>query len=394
VRPLPGLLACLVLVGASAAPAAEFAFATLEGGLHVGFALVQPGQEIQAGGMGEVVVQRTNGVSRVLFDEEGGTYFGYRLEAEALAIPGRLRVVLRPLSPRIADDLRRRTGCLGCPLPKPLAAGPEHPAPRVVSDGDFLTFDLLVNPQTGGKILDAVKVSSEPISVDDMKLVAHRVVAAQEEMRRADVLAARGSLSSASMSLVRVLALTPSDPVAHNKLGICYQRGGRTNEAWAQYEKALEIDPDYAAVWNNMGSIEHNRRHFEEAVKLYERAISLKPDFASGYKNMGAAYLAQGRLEEGLAAYSAAYRLDPSILGAPAGGSVAATGVEVGLQYFYFAKIYAAAGDPESALSFLDRAFAVGFYDIEAVAEDPDLSVLVEDPRYVALVEEYAPRPQ
>lgn len=388
------MLAGLALLAAVPAAAAEFAFATLEGGLHVGFALVHPGQEIRTGGIGEVVVQRTNGVSRVLFDEDAGTYFGYRLEAEALAIPGRLRVVLRPLSPRIADDLRRRTGCLGCPLPKPLASGPERPAPRVISDGDFLTFDLLVNPQTGGTILDAVKVSSQPISVDDMKLVAHRVVAAQEEMRRADLLAARGSLSSASMALVRVLALTPSDPVAHNKLGICYQRSGRTNEAWAQYERALEIDPDYAAVWNNMGSIEHNRRHFVEALKLYERAISLKPDFATGYKNLGAAYLAQGQLDEGLAAYRAAHRLDPSILSAPAGSSVNATGVEVGLQYYYFAKIYAAASDLESALTFLQRAFAAGFYDLEAVAEDTDLSQLLADPRYLALVEEFAPRPE
>jgi hypothetical protein len=66
-----------------AAPAQErFAFLTLENGASMGFALVRPGQTGSSEGIGEAALPRSNSVSRVLWDRESGTYFGYRVEVE------------------------------------------------------------------------------------------------------------------------------------------------------------------------------------------------------------------------------------------------------------------------------------------------------------------------
>ena len=77
--------ACLAgaLLAAAAAGADErYAFATLENGTSLGFALVRTGTAGAAETMGEAALPRSNTVSRVLWDRETGAYFGYRVEVE------------------------------------------------------------------------------------------------------------------------------------------------------------------------------------------------------------------------------------------------------------------------------------------------------------------------
>jgi tetratricopeptide (TPR) repeat protein len=120
-------------------------------------------------------------------------------------------------------------------------------------------------------------------------------------------------------------------------------------------------------------------------VRRYERAVALQPDYATAYKNMGAAYFAMERFEEGLQAYRTAHSLDPTILGTASGTGVQATGVDLALQCFYFAKICAAAGRVEVALDFLVKGYEHGFRDFDRVANDPDFAPLLAHPRYLAL---------
>jgi Tfp pilus assembly protein PilF len=382
---LPLATALLAVVGGADA-GADFAFATLDGGVHVGFALVRSGAQADAGSIGEAVVPGSNNVSRVLFDEASGSYFGYELEAEPLALRGRFKVVVKPLGPRVAEELGRRIACSGCPPPRQLAAFPARfPAPRVISDGELFTLDLLVNPTTREKILDVVVLASRPVDVATMRSASQRAMQAQQHIESGSILLARKAFPEAILAFEKALDLNPRDAVIHNRLGICYQHNGRPEQAQDHYERALEIDPEYAAVWNNLASLAHNQGDFEEAIERYERALSLKPDLATTYKNIGSAYFAMSRFEQGLEAYQAAYRLDPSILQSSGTGTINALGVDIALQNFYFAKICAAAGGLDAALQFLRVAREYGFEDFEMVARDPDFRALVQDPRYGAV---------
>ena len=68
--------ALLVAAGLVATARADerFAFATLENGTSVGFALVRTGEAGPSGSMGEAALPRSNSVSRVLWDRESGAY--------------------------------------------------------------------------------------------------------------------------------------------------------------------------------------------------------------------------------------------------------------------------------------------------------------------------------
>jgi len=372
---------------AGAASGSDFAFAKLGGSVHVGFALVRSGGGTGEGSIGEVVVPGSDDVSRVLFDQNGHTYSGYRLEAQALPLPGRFKLSFRPLEARIAGELERRIDCPDCLPPTPLAAGEgSYPTPRLVADGEATAIDLLANPQTHEKIVDVLIVSRRPIPVSAMREAAERVKQALLEVRRGDNFVARRSLEEAAAAYARALALNPNDASVCNRLGMCYQRLGKDREAWQQYERALELNPDYYAVWNNMGVIEHSRGRYKQAVKRYERAVALKADYATAYKNMGAAYFAMERYEDGLEAYRTAFRLDPGAFRASANAPVQSSGVDIGLQYFYFAKISAQAGRLDAALDLLTKAYENGFRDFDRVAADHDFAAVLQHPRYLALV--------
>ena len=83
-----------------------------------------------------------------------------------------------------------------------------------------------------------------------------------------------------------LIAVTPctaaadsrDDAVAQVEFGISVARAGLWDEAAYRWERAVEIDPTYAAAWNNLGIAYEQRGMFEEALEAYETALDLEPD--------------------------------------------------------------------------------------------------------------------
>jgi len=74
-----------------------------------------------------------------------------------------------------------------------------------------------------------------------------------------------------------VLADARSDAKSQVDFGIKVAQNGLWKEATYRWEKAVELDPSYAAAWNNLGiGYEHEGR-FEDARKAYEKAVALDP---------------------------------------------------------------------------------------------------------------------
>jgi tetratricopeptide (TPR) repeat protein len=381
------LLLLLALAAAQpAAPANEpgLAFVTLENGLRVGFALVRTAEVPQPIPSGETLLARSNGVSRVLVDRETGAFFGYRLVAERMA-DKEVRVAFQPLPEGVEAELRSRMACAGCPAPVRLAsAEPRLPDPQRIADGESLSLELLANPQTSERILDVLTVSSSPVTPEALRSAAERTLAAWRAGLRAAVFVARREHAAAVEEYKKALALLPNDASLHNKLGVVYQGLGKDELARREYERAVALNPRHASAWNNLGTLEHAQRRFKQAIRAYRKATELRPQLASPWMNMGAAQLALGRVEEGLAAYRQAFELDPAVLESRSGTVV--SGVDAADQYYYIAKMLAAAGRLEPALQFLLKASASGFREWDKVRGDAAFAPLKDDPRYQQLL--------
>ena len=88
------------------------------------------------------------------------------------------------------------------------------------------------------------------------------------------------------LPLIAALAVFPTSASAEDvrsqaesqvEFGIRVAQNGLWKEATYHWDKAVKLDPTYAAAWNNLAiGYEHEGR-FEEAQKAYERALELDP---------------------------------------------------------------------------------------------------------------------
>ena len=62
------------------------------------------------------------------------------------------------------------------------------------------------------------------------------------------------------------------------------------DEAIEEYNKAVELKPDYAPIYSIRGYAYRIKGDFEAAIKDYNKLIELRPDNADAYCDRGIAY--------------------------------------------------------------------------------------------------------
>ena len=67
------------------------------------------------------------------------------------------------------------------------------------------------------------------------------------------------------------------------------------DEAIAQYQKALEINPNYAEAHNNLGIAFLQKGQVDEAIDQYQKALEINPNYADAHNNLGIAFSQKGR---------------------------------------------------------------------------------------------------
>jgi tetratricopeptide (TPR) repeat protein len=72
-------------------------------------------------------------------------------------------------------------------------------------------------------------------------------------------------------------------------------------QALADYDQAIALDPQYAAAYNNRGIAYANLGDLEQAIADYDQALALDPQDALAYNNRGNAYRTLGDLEQAIA---------------------------------------------------------------------------------------------
>lgn len=109
----------------------------------------------------QVLVAENHVVHRVLVDASGALIFGYDLVIEPLVNSRQFKVSVRPLDPEFERQMRARSssGTRRSTIQLSTSTLPRSSEAQVIDDGDGFALELLVNPQTGVKIVDVVKAS-------------------------------------------------------------------------------------------------------------------------------------------------------------------------------------------------------------------------------------------
>jgi len=98
---------------------------------------------------------------------------------------------------------------------------------------------------------------------------------------------------------------------AHYKRGDAYDDIQEYEKAIAEYNKAIEINPNYASAYYNRGCANAEMGQYSEAVADYDRALELRPNHFLAYYNRGLVYSRIGENEKAITDYNKAIQVDP-----------------------------------------------------------------------------------
>ena len=107
------------------------------------------------------------------------------------------------------------------------------------------------------------------------------------------------------------LARNPDCWMAHNNLGFILTQKGEVDEAMAQFQQALQINPKDPPSWNNVGNVLLHWRKVDEAIPYFQNALQINPDYVEARNNLGSALLQEGKVDEAIAQFQKVLQINP-----------------------------------------------------------------------------------
>ncbi|KZR69729.1 tetratricopeptide repeat protein [Prochlorococcus sp. MIT 1303] len=108
---------------------------------------------------------------------------------------------------------------------------------------------------------------------------------------------ALGQFEKAKQFLIKAHQLDGSDPEIAKDIGNIFLKHGSKDTALGWYEKALEINNNFAPALNNLANLKRHSGNNQEAVELFQRAIQADPKLVQAYIGAAASYLALKNLD-------------------------------------------------------------------------------------------------
>jgi tetratricopeptide (TPR) repeat protein len=122
---------------------------------------------------------------------------------------------------------------------------------------------------------------------------------------------AKGDLDGALVDYNKAIELNPQYAYAYNNRGLIKQAKGDLSGAITDFDKAVELDPKDSQAYYNRGIVRRDKGDLEGAITDYDEAIKLNPQYAHAYNNRGCAKQVKGDLDNVLLDFDRAIELDP-----------------------------------------------------------------------------------
>lgn len=100
-------------------------------------------------------------------------------------------------------------------------------------------------------------------------------------------------------------------PTFEQSLGLAYAETGNLKKAREHFEKALEIQPDYAPAQYGLGNTLREMGRHDEAIEFLEQALLADPDSAGLCNSLSKSLRERGRLDEAIKSARRSVELDP-----------------------------------------------------------------------------------
>ncbi len=136
----------------------------------------------------------------------------------------------------------------------------------------------------------------------------------------------------------------------YNNRGVAYKEKGELDRAIKDFDKAIELNPEFAEAFNNLGNVYDAKGDFDKAIVYFNTAIKFKSDFVDAYVNRGVAYGKRAEFNKAITDFNTAINLEPCHAGA----------------YFNRGNPYLLKGDLEKAIENYDRSITLSPDDAQS----------------------------
>ncbi len=200
----------------------------------------------------------------------------------------------------------------------------------------------------------------------------------------------------------RVIELNPNYPTARVAYALLLHMLGRPDEAMVHIERALELDPFNDLFQGYYGQLLLAERRYDEAIAQFQNALQTAPNNPMLHSGLRGAFYATGRYEEAAAEWKTLFftpgeRGLPEVMdrGYAEGGfreavrrtaeTWAARADTIYVPPVGVASLFAAAGEHDRAMDWLERGFEDRNPNMPGVGVQPIFDSLHDDPRFQAL---------
>ncbi len=118
----------------------------------------------------------------------------------------------------------------------------------------------------------------------------------------------------------QIIELDDSQHEVYYNLGNALSYQGNYDQAIAWWQRALDLNPDFAEAHQNQAEVWQKLGEFEKAISCYFKAVGIVPDWTEGYWNLGLCFCRQDKLDEAVACFQKAIQIQPDF--APACGDL------------------------------------------------------------------------
>lgn len=118
--------------------------------------------------------------------------------------------------------------------------------------------------------------------------------------------AAMGDRTAAEAAVDKALKLAPDNAAALLARAMVHEYGGKQDDAYAYYQRAVRADPKLPLARTLLGNAEMRRARYAQAAEQFRQLTVLEPDNARAYARLVAAEVAQGQCARALSDIGAA----------------------------------------------------------------------------------------
>ena len=130
-------------------------------------------------------------------------------------------------------------------------------------------------------------------------------------MNRGVLYAKQKKWELAFADFTKAIAINPEYDDAYTNRGVLYAKQKQWDLALADYNKAIAINPENDVAYNNRGNYYYRQKQWELALADYTKAIDINPQLAEAYIGRGNIYEEQKQWELALADYNKAIDINP-----------------------------------------------------------------------------------